>query len=195
MARCCALKANFVPIVSYGCSATLIETDPYIYRVSPHLSMMTDSVTLSTSLRELPSVMPSLPSSDSQLAHRSKTYAISLIALVNSGRTHGSESMGKHAMGPCLLYVWRNLWSGAPISSSSCVSAILITTSGLSSPCAVRNVGRVSLAARTELLMAGRLVLDPDAVRGSLPGLIGEEGLRRVWRWFAAEMEGGVGKR
>lgn len=90
----------------------------------------------------------------------STSYAISLIALVSSGKTEGSESMGKHAMGPLLWYNLRNLCRGSPCSRSFAPSAILMTTSGLRRPCAVWNDGRVSLAASTEGLMAGRAVED-----------------------------------
>jgi hypothetical protein len=61
-----------------------------------------------------------------------------------------------------------------------------MTTSGLSRPWAVWNEGRVSLSARTEGLIAGRL-LDLRM------GLAGDDLLERLW--FAADTEGGLGKR
>eukprot|EP00581_Thalassiosira_minuscula_P020418 CAMPEP_0184438526 /NCGR_PEP_ID=MMETSP0738-20130409/655880_1 /TAXON_ID=385413 /ORGANISM="Thalassiosira miniscula, Strain CCMP1093" /LENGTH=56 /DNA_ID=CAMNT_0026805877 /DNA_START=390 /DNA_END=560 /DNA_ORIENTATION=+ len=45
----------------------------------------------------------SLTTLDPRLLDKEENQAISLMALVSSGRTSGSESMGKQAMGPFLL--------------------------------------------------------------------------------------------
>jgi len=93
-----------------------------------------------------------------------KTQAISRIARVNTGRTLGSDSRGTHAIGPWRLYVLRNLCKGPP-RSRSFVSAIRVTTSGLSRPCAARNVGRTSLSERTALPI-GKHVADGPGCLG-----------------------------
>jgi len=67
------------------------------------------------------------------------------------------------------------------------VSAILITTSGLRSPCAVENEGSVSHVARTDGLIAGSLVLSFREL--SVPeGFVRRE--RDDWRRLAAAMGG-----
>ena len=71
------------------------------------------------------------------------------MARVNSGNTSGSDNIERHAIGPRLLYVLRNLCN-APFISKSFESAIRMTTSGLSRPCAVEKLGSVSLSASTD---------------------------------------------
>ncbi len=71
------------------------------------------------------------------------------MALVSAGKISGSLNMKRHAIGPRLKYVLRNVSKG-PFNSRSSKSAILITTSGLSRPWAVEKFGRVSDGARID---------------------------------------------
>lgn len=61
------------------------------------------------------------------------TATTALMALVSSGKMFGSLNMKRHAIGPRLKYVLRNVSKG-PFNSTSSESAIRITTSGLSRP-------------------------------------------------------------
>jgi hypothetical protein len=79
-------------------------------------------------------------------------YIISLMALVSSGSTLGSDNKGRHAMGPLVPYSFRKLPRAGDEEegSFSWMSIMRITTSGLRSPWAMRNEGRVSDADSTE---------------------------------------------
>ena len=92
---------------------------------------------------------------------------MSLIASVSFGRMQGSESIGRHAMGPLLRYVSRKLSSGAE-RELAVISSIRWTISGDRRPWAVGKQGRVSDAARTELDIFGRMDLRPVWPAGAL---------------------------
>ena len=79
----------------------------------------------------------------------------------------GSESIGRHAMGPLLRYVSRKLSSGAE-RELAVISSIRWTISGDRRPWAVGKQGRVSDAARTELDIFGRMDLRPVWPAGAL---------------------------
>ena len=74
------------------------------------------------------------------------------MAMVSSGRTLGSDNKGRHAMGPLVPYSFRKLPRAGDDEegSFSWMSIMRITTSGLRSPWAMRNEGRVSDADSTE---------------------------------------------
>ena len=94
---------------------------------------------------------------------------MSLIASVSLGRMQGSESIGRHAMGPSLRSVSRKLSSGAERElAAAVISSIRWTISGDRTPCAVGKKGRVSDAARTELDIFGRMDLRPVWDAGAL---------------------------
>mmetsp|Transcript_8456 Transcript_8456/g.12691 ORF Transcript_8456/g.12691 Transcript_8456/m.12691 type:complete len:106 (-) Transcript_8456:582-899(-) len=78
-------------------------------------------------------------------------WMISLIACVRIGNTFGSLSMGRHAMGPSLLYVRRKFSTASLLVALDVMISIRITVSGDRSPRAVGNDGRVSLDDNTEL--------------------------------------------
>lgn len=94
---------------------------------------------------------------------------MSLIASVSLGRMQGSDSIGRHAIGPSLRYVSRKLSRGAERDLAAAVmSSIRWTISGDRRPWAVGKQGRVSFAARTELDIFGRMDLRPVWAVGAL---------------------------
>ena len=86
------------------------------------------------------------------------------------GRTQGSASIGRHAIGPSLRYVSRKRTRGAEreLVAEAVISCIRWTISGDRRPCAVGKQGRVSDAARTELDVVGRMDLRPVWADGAL---------------------------